>query len=303
MKKFIMVIASIFWAGAFIAGKFSIKEFPIISLVFFRFLFATILIFPIMIKREKNWRITKDDFPIFLKLGIIGMIGYHIFFFISLKFTTATNSSLIGATNPIITTILVWLLLKETIEKKHILSILLSFLGVILIVTNGNLTTLNNINVNKGDIIMLVAVLCWALYSIISKKALEKYSPLKVTSYSFLTCVLILFPFIFIENPTEYLGNISVNGWLSVLYMSIFASVCGYLIQQISIKNIGPSKTNMYINLVPVFSMILATIILGESVNFIKILAAICIISAILISNIQIKKKDQVEETEKNILK
>ncbi|MGG7060351.1 DMT family transporter, partial [Clostridium tertium] len=101
-EKYMMLFATIFWAGAFIAGKFSIGEFPVFSLVFFRFLIATIIIFIILIKTEENWKITKQDLKTFLTLGVVGMVGYHVFFFLSLKYTTATNSSLIGATNPIV---------------------------------------------------------------------------------------------------------------------------------------------------------------------------------------------------------
>ncbi|RDY25224.1 EamA family transporter, partial [Romboutsia weinsteinii] len=83
-----------------------------------------------------------------------------------------------------------------------------------------------------------------------------------------------------------------------VLYMAVFASVCGYLIQQISIKDIGPSKTNLYINLVPVFSMIMAYFILDEKINLIKIISAIFIISGILIANAG--KKENLENIEEN---
>ncbi|RDY29050.1 EamA family transporter, partial [Romboutsia weinsteinii] len=233
MKKYIMVLATVFWAGAFIAGKFSVEEFPIMSLVFFRFLISTLLIFPIMIKLDKDWKITRADLPIFLKLGTIGIIGYHLLFFLCLKFTTATNSSLIGATNPIITAILACIILKEKITKNHIISIFLSICGVILIFSNGSIESFKNFSMNIGDIIMMIAVVCWAIYSIISKKAVEKYSPIKVTSYSFLVCTVIMFPFIFLEKPYVYLPQVSINGWISVLYMAVFASVCGYLIQQI----------------------------------------------------------------------
>lgn len=290
-NNYIMILAALFWSGAFIAGKYSVAEFPVLSLVFFRFLFATAIIFPIMIKTEKNWKITKEDIPVFLALGVVGMIGYHVFFFECLKYTTATNSSIIGATNPIVTTIFAGIFLKERFKSKHILSLLLSFVGVVLIVTGGHLSTLKEFTFNKGDLIMMIAVVCWSAYSVMSKKVAGKYSPIKITAYAFLFCAVIIFPFTFMENPMEFIPEVSINGWMSVLYMSCFASVCGYLIQQISIKNIGPAKTNMYINLNPVFSMILAYILLGEPIVIVKVIAAGCIIAGVLISNMPEKSK------------
>ncbi len=295
LNKYIMLLATIFWAGAFIAGKFSISEFPVFSLVFFRFLIATIIVFTIMIRVEENWKITKKDLKMFLTLGIVGMVGYHVFFFLSLKYTTATNSSLIGATNPIVTTVLACIFLREKITYKSIIGIMISLFGVMLITTNGNVNILLNFKFNIGDILMIIAVVCWATYGIISKKALEIYSPIKITSYAFLTCVIILLPLVIMEKPWVYLPNTSINGWIAVIYMAIFPSVCGYLIQQISIKKIGPTKTSLYINLVPVFSMILAFFILDESISFIKILAGLLIIIGICINIMNKDVKNKAE--------
>lgn len=297
LDNYLMIIATVFWSGAFIAGKFSVSEFPVFSLTFFRFFFAVVATFAIMIKKGENYKIEKTDIFLFVQLGIIGMVGYHVFFFLALKYTTAVNSSLIAATNPIITTILAFVFFKENIKPKNIISILVSFLGVILIITNGNLKLLAGFKFNIGDLLMIIAVVCWATYSVISKKALKKYKPMVVTSYSFLVCVISLIPFVIIEKPWVYIPNTSIKGWISVLYMSIFASVIGYSIQQVSIKKIGASKTSLYINLVPVFSMILAYFILGESISSIKLVSAMLIISGVLLNTgINIKKVEKENE-------
>jgi drug/metabolite transporter (DMT)-like permease len=284
LNQYIMIIAVLFFAGAFIAGKFSIAEFPVFSLVFFRFLIATVVIFCIMIVVEKDWKIKKEEVPLFLTLGAIGMLGYHVLFFLSLKYTTATNSSLIGATNPLVTAILVTIVFKERLKSKNIFSILIALFGVILIITNGDINVLLNLKVNHGDLLMFTAVFLLVIYAMISKKALKKHSPIKITSYAFLFCVILLIPFVIMEKPMEFLPKVSFNGWMSVIYMAICSSVVGYLIQQISLKRIGVSKTSLYMNLVPVVSMILAYFMLGESIGIIKILAAACIITGVIIN-------------------
>lgn len=292
---FLMIMCTLFWAGAFIAGKIGVNEFPPFSLAFFRFLFATIIIFPIMIRYEdKDWRLKKSDLPVIISLGIIGMFGYHALFFIALKYTTAINSSMIAATNPMITSILASIIIGEKLGVKRLGAILIAFLGVILTISNGQIEAIKNISFNMGDIIMLCAVVCWAVYSVISKKVMPKYSPLIITSYSFLVCLIALIPFALIEKPMAYLPNITWKGWVSVLYMSIFASVVGYLVQQISIKAIGPSKTNVFINLVPVFSILLSSVILKEEVTLIKVTSAIIIITGVYLnSKLKIKIKNE----------
>jgi drug/metabolite transporter (DMT)-like permease len=152
-------------------------------------------------------------------------------------------------------------------------------------ITNGQIEVIRTIDFNIGDIIMLGAVVCWAAYSVVSKKVMPKYSPLIITSYSFLVCLVGLIPFVIYEKPMTYLPNVTWKGWASVIYMAVFASVIGYLVQQISIKAIGPSKTMAFINLVPVFSIILSVLILGESITFIKILSATIIITGVYINS------------------
>lgn len=282
----LMTTCTLFWAGAFIAGKIGVQEFPPFSLAFFRFLFATAIIFPMMIKYEdKNWRLKKSDWKTIIVLGMIGMFGYHALFFTALKYTTAINSAMIGATNPLITSLLASFMIGEKLGIKRLGAILLALSGVMLTISEGKLEIIKSIDFNIGDIIMLLAVVCWAIYGVISKKVMPRYSPLIITSYSFLICLVALVPFVIFERPMTYLPHVTWRGWISVLYMAVFASVIGYLVQQISIKAIGPSKTMSFINLVPVFSIALSYIILKEDVTLIKIISALIIICGVYLNS------------------
>lgn len=281
---FLMILSTIFWAGAFIAAKLSVPFIPAFTLTFLRFSIATIILYFVIIYRENYvYKLTKKDIPVFLITGIIGMFGYHVLFFTAIKYTTAINSSIIGASNPIITTILCIIFLKDTITYKRILGIALSFTGVFLTITNANLSAVKSIDFNKGDILMLVAVVMWAAYSVYSKKIMPNYSPITLTFYSFLFCTVILIPFVAYENPAKFISTVPASAYIAVVYMSIFPSVIGYLVQQMSIKAIGPSKTSIFINLVPVFSIILSVIILGETATIIKLFTTLLIIAGVYI--------------------
>jgi len=279
-----MVFSAFFWSGAFIAGKLSVPFIPTFTLTFLRFFIATtILYFVVKSKDKSNYKLNKKDIPIFLFTGIVGMFGYHVFFFTALKYTTAINSSLIGSTNPILTTILCIIFLKDKITFKRALGILLSFTGVFLTITNTNLSTMQTLSLNKGDLLMLIAVCLWAAYSVFSKVVLHKFTPLILTFYSFLFCSIFLIPFVIYEQPWTFITGVPYYSLLAVVYMSIFASVIGYLVQQISIKQIGPSKTSIFINLVPIFSIILSVTILKESISVIKLFTALLIITGVYI--------------------
>ncbi|MGL5440587.1 MAG: DMT family transporter [Filifactoraceae bacterium] len=283
--QWLMVCTAFFWAGAFIAGKYSSAEFPAVTLTFFRMFFSFIVIVIVrLIFNDNDWKVDKSDMlPIFI-MAISGMIGYHVLFFIALKFTTATNTSIIAAINPILTMIIGVIIFKDKLKIKNIIAISISFFGIILVFTNGNITNLDISHL--GDLIMFIAVTLWVVYSYISKNMLKKYKPLKLTALVFGIAALILFPFTLIQcSSVVDLKDISNLAWISVLYMAIFPSVLGYLIQQISIKEIGPIKTAQFVNLVPVFSMIMAYFILDESIRVTKIIASFLVIFGIILNN------------------
>jgi drug/metabolite transporter (DMT)-like permease len=279
----LMVLATFFWAGAFIAGKLSVPYIPPFTLTFLRFVFATIILYFVLKKQGNEFKLKKEHFPTFLFTGIVGMFGYHVLFFLALKYTTAINSSIIGATNPIITTILSIIFLKDKLTKKQIIGILLSFAGVFLTITNADMATITSFTFNQGDLIMMIAVIMWASYSVYSKKVTGKFSPLILTYYSFLFCTVFIIPFVLYEKPWTFIGNVPYYSFIAVIYMSIFASVMGYLIQQMAIKQIGPSKTSIFINLVPMFSIILSVLILNEVLQPIKLLTALLIVLGVYI--------------------
>jgi drug/metabolite transporter (DMT)-like permease len=276
-----MVLAVVFWSGAFIAAKFSVKEFPPFTLTFLRFSIASIVIFPIMISTQKNWKINWKDVPQFLFLGASGMFGYHLLFFIAMKSASVINSSLIGTMNPIFTTILAMLFLQDKISIKKAAAILLSFFGVILTITEGNLSLLFTSGIKVGDLYMLFAVLCWAIYSIVSKKVSLKFPPIIITSYSFLFCTLLLIPFVLLEKPWTFLQSTTSKGWTAILYMALLPSVVGFLIQQIAILKIGPRRTSMFGFLVPVVSIFLSVLLLKETFKPFILFSSVLIITGV----------------------
>lgn len=284
----LMICSAFFWAGAFIAGKYTVPYIPTFTLTFLRFFFATIILYFVMKQMKVDFRLQKDKLPVYLFTGIVGMFGYHVLFFTALKYTTAINTSMIAATNPMVTTLLAFFFLRSRLGTRQVFGILLSFFGVLLTITGANFDILRSFSFNAGDLWMLAAVAAWAAYSVFSKSKGKGIQPIVLTYYSFLVCTIILIPFVLFERPWEFLISVPVSAHLAVLYMSIFPSVIGYLVQQMAIKEIGPSKASIFVNLVPVFSIILAVLILGEDVEPVKLLTA-----AIIIAGVYICQRDQ----------
>lgn len=279
----LMVLAAFFWSGAFIAGKYSGPYIPAFTLTFLRFLVAASILLVIIKVRRLSLRIQKADVPVFLCTGIVGMFGYHVLFFQSLHYTTAINSSLLAALGPIITIVLAVLFLGQKLKGRQILGICISFVGVLLTITGCSLETLRTLSFNRGDLLMLTAVLLWAIYGIYSKAKGQRFDPTILTFYSFVVCVLVLVPFVLLEQPWTFLATVPAPAWGAVLYMAVCPSVIGYLSQQMAIKTIGPSNTAMFTNLVPFFSILLSITLLGESFNPLQLLTGALIITGVVI--------------------
>lgn len=295
----LMVLASLCWASAFIAGKFAVPYIPTFSLTFGRFIIAAVGMYFVKqavekAKPEEAYKYRKADLPKFLFTGIIGMVGYHVLFFTSLKFTTAINSSIIGATNPIVTVLLTVIFLHNRIPMRQVLGITLSLLGVVLTITAGDLSALMEVGFNKGDLFMCAAVVFWAAYGVYSKSNCKGISPVAITYYSFVVCTIVLIPFVLWERPWEFLPQVPMSAYVAVLFMAILPSCFAYYVQQVAIKEIGPARASIFVNLVPVFSTVLAVIILGEVLEPIKILTALLIIAGVCICQMSGNEKEEI---------
>jgi len=279
----LMIFATILFAGAFIAGKLGTGSFSPVVMTFLRITLATIIIFPVMIIKEKEFKATKEELILALKLGFIGMTCYHLFFFSALKYTTASNASVINASMPILTAIIAVFMLKEKLPLKKMIFIGSAFVGVVLTIINWDLNSLINMEFNKGDIIMLCGTVSWAIYGVLIKKSKVEISSLKLMSYTLLMCVLIVSPFAIREIILNDSLNVPLKDYYSIIYMAIFPTVIGYTIQQACIKKLGPSTAALFINLVPIFSIILSVIFLNEGINPLTYISGLIIIVSVVL--------------------
>lgn len=209
---FLMFLATFFWAGAFIAAKLGVYDLSPVLLTFLRMGLAAVILFPILVfKQSQSWQLELSELKYVLATAIVGMIGYHLFFFSALKYTTASNASMINATNPLITALLATYFAGEKLSLKKVLLLLMALTGVLYIITKGNLFSILSLDFNKGDFIMLCGTILWAVYGILVKKIVPIMGPLKLTTYSFLFCAVILLPFAtydFIKTQAYLVGGI-----------------------------------------------------------------------------------------------
>jgi len=279
-----MTFAALFWAGNFIAGKYGLIELDPVLLTTLRMFLAFIILLPPYIIQVGHRFIPKiSDLFIFTFAGLSGAIAYNLFLYNALRFTSVTKASMIAALIPILTAVMAHALHLESLSKKKYIYIFFALFGVLLTISDWNLSTLCAEPINTGDFLMFGSVFSWATYTIIIKHYGMRYTYLTLSLFTFLSAWIILIPFAIQSALNISWNNIGFSSWVSVLYMAIFPTILSYGFQQRSLRIIGPSKTNLFINLVPLFSMMLSVLFLHEKFNLLNIYSwAIIIVSVIL---------------------
>lgn len=267
-----LVLTTFFWGGTFVAARFAVREAPPFFAASCRFIIASLVLIPLA-----AWQSRREGrrFPVptdlrqlagLFSLGLTGVFLYNAVFFTGLKLTSASNGALIVAINPLLTAILSALWLRERVRASQAAGLLLSLLGVALVIARGSLAVVTSFAFNRGDLIMLGAPLCWALYSILGKKVLARFTPLAATSYAALFGAALLVPAAFLEHAAT--GGpppgFSWMGWLAILQLALLGTVVGFVWWYQGVQQIGTARAAAFVNLVPLFGAVLAALVLGE---------------------------------------
>jgi drug/metabolite transporter (DMT)-like permease len=269
-----LVLTTFFWGGTFVAARFAVGEAPPFFAASCRFLIASIVLVSLTAWRSRRDRV---DFPVpgnlrqlagLFSLGLTGVFLYNALFFTGLKLTTATNGALIVAINPLLTAVLSALWLRERVSATQATGLLLSLTGVSIVIAKGSLAVFADLSFNAGDLIMLGAPLCWALYSILGKKALARFTPLAATAYASVFGAGLLIPAALLEHAALGGGmpGFSWLGWLAVLQLALLGTVVGFVWWYQGVQLIGTARAAAFVNLVPLFGALLAALFLGERV-------------------------------------
>ncbi|WP_209122246.1 DMT family transporter [Alkalihalobacillus sp. BA299] len=298
-----LALATSTWGSAFIAGKVAVESFEPATVAFFRFLGATLLLFPIMWTMEKNRpKPTKKDWGLFALLGLTGICIYNICFFLASKHAPVIKSSLFIASNPVLIVLLSGLFLKETITKRHIVGMSVALFGVVIIISNGRLLDLVKIGFEPIDFILLGAVISWALYSVLGKVVLGKYSAIVSTTYAVFFGTLFLLPFALYELTWSQIKGAPLGVWASLLHMSIFVTVISFIMYYQGIKKVGAAKASIFINVMPVSAVIMATLFLGEKFTFAHGIGALFVLSGVYIGTYVKSKKQKRDIQTKQVM-
>ncbi len=283
----LLILTTIFWSGNFIVGKAaSIYEIPPFSLNFYRWFFAGLILMPFTIKElidKKNYIFSNLGF--FIILGITSITIFNSIVYYSLYYTQVISGVLMISTIP------VWIIFISSmlnIEKTNIFQIIgvaLSLTGVIFIITKADINLIKNLDFNKGDLTMVIAMFSWALYSSLLKKKKYKISQITLLQVVIITGLVFLIPIYFIEMNMGNLIKLGKPFYLTLTYVVLFPGLASFFFWIKGIGIIGANRAGAFLHLMPIFGAIMAMIIFDEKFMFYHFLGAVFIIAGITLSN------------------
>ena len=283
----LLVLASLCWSGNFIVGKFAtLFEIPPLTLNTFRWISVWLILIPFTFKEiYKNLAYIKKNLLAIAFMGVITISTFNSVVYFALNYTQVVNAVLVLAIIPAVTIVLSSLMKVEKSNIFQIFGLILSIIGVGSIISNGDVQRIVSLSFNNGDLWMLVCVLSWALYSTLLKKNKFKLSQFSLIQIMVSVGVLFLIPQYFYEQSIGLELNLNKAFFLILFYVVVFPALVAYYCWQKGVEIIGPNRATMFIQLMPLFSAVMAIIIFKEKFELYHFVGAAFIVSGIYLSN------------------
>lgn len=277
----LLTLAVFFWAGNFIVGRAVRADVPPVALAFWRWFFAAILVTGMarrhllgdFAKLRKSWLTV-------LLLSLAGIASFNTLVYIGLQYTIAVNGLLMQSLMPVLIVGLSFLFFGEKITSVQSLGVFVSLAGALTIIGRGSVEILLSLSMNRGDILVFIAVAGYAGYSIGLRKR-PAVHPLSFVAATFIVGDLLLLPLYVWESLGGRSLHLDSATVMAISYVSIFPSIVSYLCFNRGVELVGANRAGMFIHLIPVFGSVMAIVFLGESLQWFHAAGILLIASGI----------------------
>lgn len=277
-----LVLATLFWSGNFVVGQAAVASMTPLDLTFWRWTLAALPLLALAHFVEKpDWRAVLRRWPVLLLLSVLGMSGYTLLLYGALGYTSAMNASLITAANPALIVVMAIFLLGEKTTRLGWLGIGLGLLGVLLVLTRGELQRVFSLSINTGELMMIGAIVVWGSYTIIARRL--DIPAIAATAVQVAIATVTLAPFALALNVR--LPETPAEGW-SLAYIAVFPSLGAYLFWNLALKTTPPGTAGNYLNLMVVFTAII-TVALGTPLTIVQVVGGIMVVAGVLLTGLK----------------
>ena len=283
------ILATIIWSGNFIVARGVSQRIGPVSLAFYRWLTATVIMLPLAWKKfSAEKAVVKANWKYLFWTAFTGIALFNTCVYIAGHYTTAINLALIGTTSsPIFSGIMAVVFLKETMGRLRLAGYVLCIAGIVLLLSRGSWETLAAFRFSKGDLWVIAGALSFACYSILVRKKPAGISPLNFLFVVFAAGTVMLLPFYVVEVIQSPVVQWDLSLASIILYLGAGASVIAFLCWNTALHKLGATRTVLFGNLIPIFSVWEAVIFLKEQVTTIHLLSGTLVICGLIIANLK----------------
>jgi drug/metabolite transporter (DMT)-like permease len=268
-----VLLATVMLAGVFIAGDVAVIDVNPVLVAALRFVAAAVVLVGVLTALRLGGRIDARGWGLILACGLSGVFLYNAFFFYGLKLSNVSHGAAIIATIPILVALIESAWNRSLPARHQMVGAALAFLGVLVIVEYsaffGDLSTVTA-STPAGDLAFLLAALCFAVYSIIGRRATARFGAYRATTYNITAgaAMLAVGSFAFTD-PVAALtsSQMSIQFAALIAYMALFGTVLAFVFYYRGVQSIGPQRTSMFLNMVPVWVVVLAAVLLGQPIT------------------------------------
>ncbi len=279
LKSYISILlVCLFWGFSFISTKICLQWFTPFSLAFFRFLIASIILFIVLKVSEKDIRIEKKDISRFVLCGFSGVFLYFAFENLAIEMLSASLAAIFLALLPAFAIFADYIFLKAPFTKSKVISVSMSVLGAIF-VAGFNID--NNSNMVLGIILIILSVVSWIAFSYLSAPLQQKYSPLKSTFYQSLFGTIFFLMALPFGMPS--FEGFNMTGILNLIFLGVICSAICYILYNFALKHISIVICSIFINLMPIITVVASMFILNEKINPMQAIGAALIIGSVFV--------------------
>ena len=282
-----LILATLFWSGNFIVGKFAtLFQIPPLTLNFYRWVMVWFILIPFTFKEilnKKNY--IKANWMIISFMGIITISTFNSVVYFALNYTQVINAVLMLAGIPAVVMILSSMMKIERANMFQLVGLILSIIGVATIISNADIQKIFSLNFNKGDLWMLVCVMSWSLYSTLLKKKKFQLSQFTFIQLMVTVGLIFLIPQYLYEQKIGLEVPINKFSVAILFYVVIFPAIAAYYCWQKAIELIGPNRSAIFVQLMPLFSALMAILIFKEKFQLYHFIGGTFIVSGIYLSN------------------
>jgi drug/metabolite transporter (DMT)-like permease len=281
----LLSITALCWAGNAIVGRLAAGHIPPVTLSFLRWSLAFLIILPIAWKhRRRVWGAIRARLGTMIVLSVTGIGAFNTLQYWALEHTQALNTLLLQSAGPLFVAVWSLILLGIRLTPAQAAGIALSLSGVLVILLHGDLTTLRNIEFNRGDLIITVALAIFGLYSVLSLKR-PKIHGLSFVGFTFgcgAACLIPLFIWELLSRPVMQLDAMNL---LTLFYVAVFPSTLAYLCFNRGVQLIGANRAAPFFHVVPVFGSAMAIVFLGERPQLFHIIGFALVLTGVFVAS------------------